>query len=245
MRRSRRTALGLAAAAFLVATGVAGANVAFTQVSADPYANATSQHATEVEPDTFADHGTGRRGVPGRPLLQRRRERHRRRPVRGRWRDLGCAGLPAMTRSTPALGEPVRARERRERRVRRRATASGSSRRSRCCRTRACRPCSSTGRPTTAGPGATPISIPPPASNSVDLDKNWTVCDNHPSSPFYGHCYTELDNFGDGDLELMSTSTDGGAHVERADPRRTATTRVSAASRSCSRAAAWSSRSRA
>ena len=44
----------------------------------------------------------------------------------------------------------------------------------------------------------------------MNLDKNWTVCDNHPTSPFYGHCYTELDNFGDGDLELMSTSTDGG-----------------------------------
>jgi hypothetical protein len=55
-----------------------------------------------------------------------------------------------------------------------------------------------------------PISMPPLASNSVDLDKNWTACDNHPSSPFYGHCYTELDNFGDGDRELMSTSTDGG-----------------------------------
>ena len=32
----------------------------------------------------------------------------------------------------------------------------------------------------------------------------------HPSSPFCGHCYTELDNFGEGDRELMSTSTDGG-----------------------------------
>jgi hypothetical protein len=44
----------------------------------------------------------------------------------------------------------------------------------------------------------------------VDLDKNWTVCDNTPTSPFYGHCYTEFDNFGQGDLEYMSTSTDGG-----------------------------------
>jgi hypothetical protein len=50
----------------------------------------------------------------------------------------------------------------------------------------------------------------------VDLDKNWTVCDNHaPSdtssgSQFYGNCYTEFDNFGEGDLEYMSTSTDGG-----------------------------------
>src|SRR5437762_3063006 len=44
---------------------------------------------------------------------------------------------------------------------------------------------------------SSPISIPPPVSNSVDLDKNWTVCDNNASSPFRGHCYTELDNFGD------------------------------------------------
>src|SRR5205085_173338 len=55
-----------------------------------------------------------------------------------------------------------------------------------------------------------PVQLPPPASNSVNLDKNWTVCDNTRTSPFFGHCYTELDNFGDGDLELMSTSTDGG-----------------------------------
>ena len=54
-----------------------------------------------------------------------------------------------------------------------------------------------------------PVGIPPPISNSVDLDKNWTVCDNV-STGFRGHCYTELDNFGDGDRELMSTSTDGG-----------------------------------
>jgi hypothetical protein len=44
----------------------------------------------------------------------------------------------------------------------------------------------------------------------VDLDKNWTACDNTSSSPFYGNCYTEFDNFAEGDLEYMSTSTDGG-----------------------------------
>ena len=41
-------------------------------------------------------------------------------------------------------------------------------------------------------------------------DKNWTVCDNTASSPFYGHCYTEFDDNTRGDLELMSTSTNGG-----------------------------------
>ena len=55
-----------------------------------------------------------------------------------------------------------------------------------------------------------PVQIPPPIANRVDLDKNWTVCDNGAASPFRGHCYTELDNFAAGDRELMSTSTDGG-----------------------------------
>src|SRR4029079_185811 len=54
------------------------------------------------------------------------------------------------------------------------------------------------------------VQIPPPAVRKVNLDKNWTVCDNHPGSPFFGRCYTELDNFGEGDLEYMSTSADGG-----------------------------------
>ncbi len=41
-------------------------------------------------------------------------------------------------------------------------------------------------------------------------DKNWTVCDNTPSSKFYGNCYTEWDQaFGTGDI-LMSVSSDGG-----------------------------------
>src|ERR671925_896289 len=56
-RRWRR-ALVLAVAGVLTMAGVAGANVALTQVSSDPYTNATSDLATELEPDTFAHHGT-------------------------------------------------------------------------------------------------------------------------------------------------------------------------------------------
>ena len=41
-------------------------------------------------------------------------------------------------------------------------------------------------------------------------DKNWTVCDNTTSSPFYGNCYTEFDDATLGDLIQMSTSPDGG-----------------------------------
>lgn len=57
------------------------------------------------------------------------------------------------------------------------------------------------------------LSWSPPvviAANNVFYDKNWTVCDNSPTSPFYGNCYTEFDNADSGDLEQMSTSTDGG-----------------------------------
>jgi hypothetical protein len=53
-----------------------------------------------------------------------------------------------------------------------------------------------------------PIPIVPVGSG--DFDKNWSVCDNTATSPFYGNCYTEFDNFGAADLELMSTSSDGG-----------------------------------
>src|SRR5579885_3636119 len=35
------------------------------------------------------------------------------------------------------------------------------------------------------------------------LDKNWTACDDSPSSPFYGNCYTEYDDNSQGDLIQM------------------------------------------
>jgi BNR repeat-like domain len=52
-----------------------------------------------------------------------------------------------------------------------------------------------------------PVTV---AATGVFYDKNWSACDNSPTSPFYGHCYTEFDNASAGDLELMSTSADGG-----------------------------------
>jgi BNR repeat-like domain len=53
----------------------------------------------------------------------------------------------------------------------------------------------------------TPVVV---AATGVFYDKNWTACDNSPTSPFYGNCYTEFDNASARDLELMSTSSDGG-----------------------------------
>lgn len=42
------------------------------------------------------------------------------------------------------------------------------------------------------------------------LDKTWIVCDNTSTSPFFGHCYAEWDNTASSDLLQMSTSTNGG-----------------------------------
>src|SRR6266542_1169121 len=46
--------LGALVVALLAMATPAAASTALTQVSSDPFANTTSQHATEVEPDTFA-----------------------------------------------------------------------------------------------------------------------------------------------------------------------------------------------
>ena len=43
-------------------------------------------------------------------------------------------------------------------------------------------------------------SNPFTTATGSDLDKNWIVCDNTSTSPFYGNCYTEWDNHGAGNL---------------------------------------------
>jgi hypothetical protein len=207
--RAWRAALGLTVAVILVSAAGAQANVALMQVSADPYTNSTSQHATEVEPDTFADHGTVVTAFQVGRFFN------------GGASDIGVVrsgdggatwGAPAFLHDTfnsGASGSPYE-------RVSDASVAYDAMPGVWLVSSIPLLP--NTSVPTVLVNRSTDdgltwgaaITIPPPVSNSVDLDKNWTVCDNHPSSPFYGHCYTELDNFADGDLELMSTSTDGG-----------------------------------
>jgi len=207
--RARKVALTLAAAVSLVSAAGALANVALTRVSADPYTNSTSQHATEEEPDTFADHGTVVAAFQVGRFFN------------GGATDIGVVrsgnggstwDAPAFLHDTFNSGASASPYER----VSDASVAYDAAHHAWLVSSIPLLPTTSVptvlvnrsvddGR--TWGPA---ITIPPPVSNSIDLDKNWTVCDNHPSSPFFGHCYTELDNFGDGDLELMSTSTDGG-----------------------------------
>src|SRR5262249_27740387 len=43
-----------------------------------------------------------------------------------------------------------------------------------------------------------------------DFDKNWIVCDDTPTSSFYGSCYVEYDDFGHGNQAHVAYSRDGG-----------------------------------
>ncbi len=196
-------------AVFAAPVGAAEANVALTQVSIDPFANSTSQHATEVEPDTFAVGST----VVATFQVGRF--------VNGGSTDIGFARsgdggatwgtpgfLPGLTSTSGASGSPYEA-------VSDPSVAFDAAHRTWLISSipllpNGVVPTVFVSRSPDGQNWSSPVSIPPPAAKTVDLDKNWTVCDNGDSSPFRGHCYTELDNFGAGDLELMSTSTDGG-----------------------------------
>ncbi len=47
-------------------------------------------------------------------------------------------------------------------------------------------------------------------ANGGFFDKDWIVCDNTATSQFYGHCYDEWDITSSNNLVQMSTSSDGG-----------------------------------
>jgi hypothetical protein len=54
-----------------------------------------------------------------------------------------------------------------------------------------------------------PVIVSTP-SGGADYDKTWIACDTWSTSPNYGTCYTEWDNYVNGDTVMMSRSTDGG-----------------------------------
>src|SRR6266568_755732 len=58
--------------------------------------------------------------------------------------------------------------------------------------------------------GGTTWANPVTVHAQSGVDKNWIVCDNTSTSTFYGHCYVEWDNNAAGNLLQMSTSTNGG-----------------------------------
>lgn len=194
--------LGLLAFAFSPATL---AQTSLTRISSDPFTNSDSQHATEVEPSTFAW------GNVVVSAFQQGRY-----PTGGGSSDNGWAtsldggitwqhgSLPGLTSLSGGTAD----------RISDVAVAydaahgiwlTGSL------------PVSVSGTPQTAmlvnrsSDGIhwrNPIAVSPLFNTP---DKTWLSCDDNTGSPFYGHCYAEWDDNSNSDTIYLSTSSDGGA----------------------------------
>jgi hypothetical protein len=204
--------LSVVGAAFVLLFGLSGSALAkglsLLQLSSDPFTNTTSQHATEVEPDTLAS---------GNTLVSAFQVG---RFFSGGASDIGFATstnggkgftsgfLPGTTPYSVPAGIYARTSD---------ASVAFDAK---------------------AGvwlvsflglfPNGNTSEVDVLVSRSTDAtgtvwgspvvvnndghfnDKNWTVCDNSATSPFFGNCYTEFDDNTLSDLIQMSTSTDGG-----------------------------------
>jgi hypothetical protein len=190
----------LAVASLALGAASASANVLLTQISQDPFINTTSQHRTQVEPDTYA---FGSRIVSAFQS--------------GRFFDGGSSGIGVSASAdngatwirrflpglTTATGGPFdRASDPSVTFDARHAVWLVSS--------LVLRGSSAAGVVTSRSIDGGNTWGAPITVTSGTADKNWIVCDNNVSSAFFGRCYTEWDQPGSGDLIRMSTSTNGG-----------------------------------
>ncbi|TML66097.1 MAG: exo-alpha-sialidase, partial [Actinobacteria bacterium] len=201
-------ALALAAMAALTLTLIASANVAVTIIATDPFTNSTSQHKTIVEPDTYSFGNTivaaaqwGRFNDGGASDIGVSVSSNN----GTSWTSQALPGITVYTAppgpyarvSDPSVAFDARHNVWMVSSLALNASVSGAA--------------VINSRSTNGG--ATwfnPVTIHA-AGSGEDLDKNWTVCDNTPTSPWYGSCYTEWDDFGHGNRFHMAYSRDGGA----------------------------------
>lgn len=208
--RAGATRAGLAAggaiAILLIGAAPALANVALTQISSDPFTNSTSQHATQVEPDTLSS---------GSTIVSAFQS--------GRFTDGGSSDigfststdggatwahgfLPGVTKVSPPIvpaGPFDRVSD----------PSVGFDPRHGVWLI-ASLPLTGTNgagvivsRSTDGG-----MTWGDPVTVNADsgTDKSWIACDSTSTSPFFGNCYVEWDLNAQGNLIQMSTSTDGG-----------------------------------
>jgi hypothetical protein len=203
----RRILPPVAAGSLVLGGGTALANVAFTQVGSDPFTNTTSQHRTQVEPDTFAFGSTivsafqtGRFYDGGASDVCFATSNDS-----GATWTQGC--LPGVTKFQGGgrydrVSDPAVAYDARHNvwMISSLALTDTSG---------VVGAAVVTSRSTDGGrTWSNPVTTASAGGGS--LDKNWIVCDNTASSPFYGDCYTEFDDNGAGNAVKMATSANGG-----------------------------------
>jgi hypothetical protein len=199
-------AVPIAVASMLLGGGPALANVTLTQVSTDPFTNTTSQHRTEVEPDTLSSGSTIVSAFQVGRFFD------------GGASDTGFATstnggatwthgfLPGITKFQG--GGPFD-------RVSDAAVAYDARHSTWMISSLALTDSSGvtgaavvTSRSTDGG---LTWSNPVTTATGGSLDKNWIACDNTSASSHYGNCYTEFDDNGAGNTVEMATSSNGGA----------------------------------
>jgi hypothetical protein len=195
--------------AALLATAGATTLPGLTSVSTDPYANSASQHATEVEPDTYAFGSTlvatfqagrfdnGGASNIGWAVL-----------TGGSWTH---GVLPSLTAFSSPAGSYDRATD---------PSAAYDAKDGVWMINSLGLAGSNVGGvavvvnrwDTKAHASPTfdaPVTVAA-ASGNQDFDKNWIACDNSAGSPYYGRCYVEWDDFGNGNRVHVAYSANGG-----------------------------------
>src|SRR6266516_319257 len=179
------------------------------QISRDPYTNSTSQHQTEVEPDSYSN---------GSTIVSATQV--------GRFNDGGASNIGWATSTgngttwhggylpnTTVYASPAGTFDR----VSDPSVTYDAAHKHWMISSLAIS--NATGTPVGAAAivsissdGGLTWNAPVMVANANGgfFDKDWIVCDNTATSRFYGHCYVEWDIASNGDLVQMSTSSDGG-----------------------------------
>jgi hypothetical protein len=192
--------IAAATAAVLFTAGTAFANVAVTQVSADPFTNTAAQHRTEVEPDTYSFGGTIVSAFQTGRVFG------------GGSSDIGFATsndngatwtngfLPGITTNFGG-GVYSAASD---------AAVTFDARHNVWLISSLGIRSSSVDVLTSRSTDGGRTWSNPVTTATGQLDKNWIVCDNTATSPFFGNCYTQYDISGSGDAIRLKTSSNGG-----------------------------------
>jgi hypothetical protein len=203
--RPRLTVVLAVAVLLVLAAGPALANVPLTRVSRDTFTNPTSQHQTEVEPDTFAFGQTivsafqvGRFFDGGGSAIGFATSTN----GGATWTNGSLPGITKFFGSGPydRASDPAVTFDAQDNVWMISSLAlleAGGVHGAAVVTSR-----SSNGGLTWSNPVIT--------ATGSNLDKNWIVCDNTATSPFFGNCYTQFDDNAAGNRMKMTTSTNGG-----------------------------------